>query len=153
MFATILLPTDFSACSAEAARAARVLADRFSSRVFLLHVLDEPAALDPMFRGDVPLEMLRSRMEQFAQESMDAFLAAHFAGFENFDTILAAGIPYREIIKKAREISAGLIVIGTHGRTGVEHVVFGSTAEKVVRLAPCPVLSVRLGGYRDFVLP
>ena len=153
MFKTILLPTDFSECSAEAARVSRFLAERFGARIILLHVLDEPAALDPMFRGDIPLEMLRSRMEQFAQESMDAFIAAHFSGFENFDTILAAGIPYREIIKKAREISAGLIVIGTHGRTGVEHVIFGSTAEKVVRMAPCPVLSVRPGGCREFVLP
>ncbi len=58
MFSKILLPTDFSDCSAEAARAARLLADRFSSRVVILHVLDEPAALDPMFRGDVPLEAL-----------------------------------------------------------------------------------------------
>jgi nucleotide-binding universal stress UspA family protein len=152
MFSKILLPTDFSDCSAEAARVARLLAERFGSRVVVLHVLDEPAALDPMFRGDVPLELLRSRMEQFAQESMDAFLAAHFSGLENFDTMLASGIPYREIIKKARECGAGLIVIGTHGRTGVEHVLFGSTAEKVVRLAPCPVLSVRMGG-KEFVHP
>jgi nucleotide-binding universal stress UspA family protein len=152
MFSKLLLPTDFSDCSAEAARVARLLAERFGSRIVVLHVLDEPAALDPMFRGDVPLEMLRSRMEQFAQENMDAFLAAHFSGFENVDTMLAAGIPYREIIKKARECGAGLIVIGTHGRTGVEHVIFGSTAEKVVRIAPCPVLSVRMGD-KEFVRP
>ena len=152
MFSKLLLPTDFSDCSAEAARVARLLAERFGSRIVVLHILDEPAALDPMFRGDVPLELLRSRMEQFAQESMDAFLAAHFSGFENVDTMLAAGIPYREIIKKARECGAGLIVIGTHGRTGVEHVIFGSTAEKVVRIAPCPVLSVRMGD-KEFVRP
>jgi nucleotide-binding universal stress UspA family protein len=152
MFSKLLLPTDFSDCSAEAARVARLLAERFGSRIVVLHVLDEPAALDPMFRGDVPLELLRSRMEQFAQENMDAFLAAHFSGFENVDTMLAAGIPYREIIKKARECGAGLIVIGTHGRTGVEHVIFGSTAEKVVRIAPCPVLSVRMGD-KEFVRP
>ncbi|NJD62374.1 MAG: universal stress protein [Deltaproteobacteria bacterium] len=152
MFSKILLPTDFSDCSAEAARVARQLAERFGSRIVVLHVLDEPAALDPMFRGDVPLELLRSRMEQFAQESLDAFLAAQFSGFENFDTMLAAGIPYREIIGKARECAAGLIVIGTHGRTGVEHVIFGSTAERVVRSAPCPVLTVRMGG-KEFVRP
>jgi len=152
MFSKLLLPTDFSDCSAEAARVARLLAERFGSRIVVLHILDEPAALDPMFRGDVPLELLRSRMEQFAQESMDAFLAAHFSGFENVDTMLAAGIPYREIIKKARECGAGLIVIGTHGRTGVEHVIFGSTAEKVVRIAPCPVLSVRMGD-KEFIRP
>ena len=152
MFSKILLPTDFSDCSAEAAKVARLLADRFGSRITVLHVLDEPAALDPMFRGDVPLELLRGRMEKFAQESMDAFTAAHFSGFANFDTMLASGIPYREVIRKARERGAGLIVIGTHGRTGVEHVIFGSTAEKVVRNAPCPVLSVRLGG-KEYVHP
>lgn len=146
MFPTILLPTDFSDCSGEAARAARKLAERFGSRIVILHVLDEPAALDPMFRGDVPLELLRSRMEQYARESLDGFLAEHFAGVEDFDTALATGIPYREILRKAREAGADLIVIGTHGRTGVEHVLFGSTAEKVVRMAPCPVLTIRKGG-------
>jgi universal stress protein A len=152
MFRKILLPTDFSGCSAEAARVARLLAERFGSRITVLHVLDEPAALDPMFRGDVPLELLRGRMEQFARESMDAFLSVHFPDFANFDTILASGIPWREIIRNAREAAAGLIVIGTHGRTGMEHVIFGSTAEKVVRMAPCPVLSVRQGG-KEFIHP
>ena len=152
MFTKILLSTDFSECSGEAAGVARSLAERFGSRVVLLHVLDEPATLDPMFRGDIPLEMLRSRMEQFSRENMDAFLGRHFSGFENFDTMLATGIPYREIIGKAREVAADLIVIGTHGRTGVEHVIFGSTAEKVVRMAPCPVLTVRKSG-KEFVQP
>jgi universal stress protein A len=152
MFANILLPTDFSECSAAAARTARLLAERFGSRITVLHVLDEPAALDPMFRGDVPLELLRGRMEQFARESMDAFVSAQFPEFGNLDTVLASGIPWREIIRKARDSGAGLIVIGTHGRTGVEHVIFGSTAEKVVRMAPCPVLSVRQGG-KEFVQP
>jgi universal stress protein A len=152
VFSKILLPTDFSDCSAEAARVARLLAERFGSRIVVLHVLDEPAALDPMFRGDVPLELLRSRMEQFAQESLDAFLASWFSGFENYETMLTAGIPYREIIAKARDCAAGLIVIGTHGRTGMEHVIFGSTAERVVRSAPCPVLSVRMGG-KEFIRP
>ncbi len=152
MFAKVLLPTDFSECSSEAARVARSLAERFGARLLVLHVLDEPAALDPMFRWDVPVELLRSRMEQYAQEHMDAYLSKHFSGFENFDTMLAAGIPWREILKIAREKKFDLIVIGTHGRTGVEHAIFGSTAEKVVRMAPCPVLSVRLGG-KEFVRP
>ncbi|MCL5966657.1 MAG: universal stress protein [Deltaproteobacteria bacterium] len=152
MFTKILLPTDFSECSTKAARVARRVAERFNARIVVLHVLDEPVALDPMFRGDVPVELLRTRMEQFAQENMDAFLAAHFSGFENFDTMLASGIPYREIIKKARETGADLIVIGTHGRTGVEHVLFGSTAEKVVRMGPCPVLTVRPGNT-EFIRP
>jgi nucleotide-binding universal stress UspA family protein len=152
VFPNILLPTDFSECSSEAAKVARSLAECFGSRITVLHVLDEPATLDPMFRGDIPLEMLRTRMEQFARENMDAFLARHFSGFVRFDTILATGIPYREIIGNAREAAADLVVIGTHGRTGVEHVIFGSTAEKVVRMSPCPVLSVRQG-EKQFVDP
>lgn len=152
MFQKILLPSDFSDCSAEAARAARRLAEHFGSRVAVLHVLDEPAALDPMFRGEVPLEMLRDRMEQYAREEMKRFLGDHFGGYPEVETRIASGVPYREILRAARETAAALIVIGTHGRTGVEHVIFGSTAEKVVRMAPCPVLTVRQGG-KEFVEP
>lgn len=152
MFARILFPTDFSECSAAAAGAARLLAERFGGRILILHVLDEAVAADPMFRGELPLATVRIRMETFAHESMDAFLGDHFAGFENFDTMFATGIPHREIVRSAREAASDLIVIGTHGRTGVEHVLFGSTAEKVVRMAPCPVLTVRQAG-RSFVHP
>ena len=152
MFQKILLPSDFSDCSAEAARAARRLAEHFGSRVTVLHVLDEPAALDPMFRGEVPLEMLRDRMEQYAREEMKRFLGDHLGGYPEVETRIASGVPYREILRAARETAAALIVIGTHGRTGVEHVIFGSTAEKVVRMAPCPVLTVRQGG-KHFVEP
>ena len=152
MFPKILLPSDFSDCSAEAARAARRLAEHFGSRLLVLHVLDEPAALDPMFRGEVPLEMLRERMEQYARDAMGRFLAEQFGGYAAVETRVASGVPYREILRAARETGADLIVIGTHGRTGVEHVIFGSTAEKVVRMAPCPVLTVRQGG-KEFVSP
>jgi nucleotide-binding universal stress UspA family protein len=124
----------------------------FGARLTVLHVLDEPAALDPMFRGEVPLELLRGRMEQYAREGMQAFVAAHFQGTEDVETRIASGVPYREILREARETGADLIVIGTHGRTGVEHVIFGSTAEKVVRMAPCPVLTIRQGG-KEFVHP
>jgi nucleotide-binding universal stress UspA family protein len=152
MFRRILLPSDFSGCSAEAARAARRLAEIFGARLIVLHVLDEPAALDPMFRGEVPLEMLRGRMEQYAREAMEAFVATGLRGMENVETRIASGVPYREILREARETGADLIVIGTHGRTGVEHVIFGSTAEKVVRMAPCPVLTIREGG-KEFIHP
>jgi nucleotide-binding universal stress UspA family protein len=132
VFGRILLPTDFSECSEAAAGTARRLAETFGSRLLLLHVLDERIAID--------------RMDQFAQESMEAFLASLFSGFENVDPRLVTGIPDREILHAAQVFPADLIVIGTHGRTGVEHVLFGSTAEKVVRLASCPVLTVRQAG-------
>jgi nucleotide-binding universal stress UspA family protein len=61
-------------------------------------------------------------------------------------------VPFVEIIKTARERKTDLIVIGTHGRTGIDHMLFGSTAEKVVRKAPCPVLTVRMTG-KEFKMP
>lgn len=146
MFDRILLPTDFSECSEAAAGAARRLAERFGSRILVLHVLDERTANDPMFRGQIPIEAVRTRLEQFAQESMDVFIERLFSGFENLDTMLFTGTPFREILRAARDFPADLIVIGTHGRTGVEHVLFGSTAEKVVRQASCPVLTLRQSG-------
>jgi len=152
MFEKILLPSDFSECSAEAARVAYRLADHFRSAVLVLHVMEEPAALDPMFRGEIPTELLRGRMEKYCTETMGQFVSSHLQGIPGVETRIVTGVPYREIIRAARETEAGLIVIGTHGRTGVEHVIFGSTAEKVVRMAPCPVLSVRQGG-KEFVHP
>ena len=103
MFAKILLPSDFSDCSSEAARAARRLAELFGSRLLVLHVMDEPAALDPMFRGEVPIELLRGRMETYCREAMERFVAAHLRDLPGVETRIVSGVPYREIIGTARE--------------------------------------------------
>lgn len=153
MFRRILLPTDFSEGAVSSAVAARRIAEQFGASLHVLHVLDEPVALDPMFRGDIPLEMLRERMGKYAAEGMEAFVAANLAGLEGVTASVVSGVPYREIVRVARESNADLIVIGTHGRTGVEHVLFGSTAEKVVRNAQCPVLTIRIFGGQHFVRP
>jgi len=71
---------------------------------------------------------------------------------KDIEKMVVRGVPFVEIIKTAREKNADLIVIGTHGRTGIDHMLFGSTAEKVVRKAPCPVLTVRMAG-KEFQMP
>ncbi len=68
------------------------------------------------------------------------------------DRLIVRGVPFVEIIKTAKDLNADLIVIGTHGRTGIDHMLFGSTAEKVVRKAACPVLTVRIVG-KEFTMP
>jgi nucleotide-binding universal stress UspA family protein len=68
------------------------------------------------------------------------------------EKIIVRGVPFVEIIKTAKDRNVDLIVIGTHGRTGIDHMLFGSTAEKVVRKAPCPVLTVRVAG-KEFTMP
>ncbi len=73
-------------------------------------------------------------------------------GFGDYKVLMKKGVPFYEIIQTAKEESADLIVMGTHGRTGLDHILFGSTAEKVVRKSPIPVLTVRLPG-KKFVMP
>lgn len=75
---------------------------------------------------------------------MEAFCTARLGSFTNYKTEIVTGIPYDEITAAAARIGASLIVLGTHGRTGLDHILFGSTAERVVRSASCPVLTVRL---------
>jgi nucleotide-binding universal stress UspA family protein len=75
---------------------------------------------------------------------MEKFCRTNMHDFNNFETYVLPGIPYDEIIKKAVEFNANLIVLGTHGRTGLDHVLFGSTAEKVVRKSPIPVMTIRI---------
>ena len=75
---------------------------------------------------------------------LESFCRQHIKNFDDFETFISPGIPYETIISKATDEGADLIVIGTHGRTGLDHVLFGSTAEKVVRKSSLPVLSVRL---------
>jgi nucleotide-binding universal stress UspA family protein len=74
---------------------------------------------------------------------MDKFCNQKLAGYGNYEKYTISGIPYEEILKKAEEENIDLIVMGTHGRAGIDHFLFGSTAERVVRKAVCPVLTVR----------
>ncbi len=143
MFEKILFPVDFSETSEYAISLALDIARKFNSRIYIQHVMDE-TIIDPLFAGDISLDSFRDSLERKATKAMDEFVENHVKQFENYDVIVASGIPFQEILKTARSLKASLIAIGTHGRTGLEKVLFGSTAEKVIREAPCPVLAVRL---------
>jgi nucleotide-binding universal stress UspA family protein len=102
-------------------------------------------------RADAP-EALGQEMEREASRQIKMLVpAAERAGLE-IDEVILSGMPFLEIIRYAKANDVDLIVIGTHGRSGMEHIIFGSTAEKVVRKAPCPVLSVK-PAQREFVMP
>jgi len=75
---------------------------------------------------------------------MEKFCQTRMGEYTDYKTSIVTGIPYEEIIRKADECSASLIVLGTHGRTGLDHIIFGSTAERVVRSSSCPVLTIRM---------
>jgi hypothetical protein len=90
------------------------------------------------------MEGLDKELSESAKNLMARFCETRLAGFPDHTACIETGTPYREIIRAAESTAASLIVLGTHGRSGLDRVVFGSTAERVVRRAPCPVLTVPL---------
>lgn len=139
----ILAPTDFSDHSCYALSYARSFADRWSAELHLLNVI-EPAVF-PTEAGLTPMGMMSLDIElsDAATKAMKEMLARpELAGIAPV-TSVAHGRASTAIIEYAEQHQIDLIVIATHGRTGLEHLIFGSTAERVVRESPCPVLTVR----------
>lgn len=143
-FEKILLPVDFSEYSELACEYALALAKTFGSSLQVLHVINEPVDLRGFYVPHLSFEQLEKEIETGAARMLEAFCAGNLKDFEAFETMVVTGVPYEEIIRAATEQESSLIVIGTHGRTGLDHLIFGSTAERVVRSAPCPVLTIRL---------
>lgn len=143
-FDKIVFATDFSENSEHALDYALVLARSFSSRLEIVHIINEPVDLRGFYVPHISFENLEKEIEEGAQKMMEKLCRTKLSDFTNYGATILTGVPYEEIIKKAEEVGANLIVLGTHGRTGIDHFLFGSTAERVVRNAPCPVMTVRL---------
>ena len=138
----ILVPIDFSPYADQALEYAIELAQKLHARITLLHVIH----LMPWMTGDsvtlapgIFLEEIETEAEQLMQMSLGRL---HHTGLSG-ETMIVYGVPFQSIIDTAKDKSADLIVMGTHGRTGLPHTLIGSVAERVVRMAPCPVLVTR----------
>ena len=144
-FRSILVPTDFSECARRAAPVAAQLARLTGASVICLHVVEpvvQPLGWTPVAEP-MPAAELGERMEESAARDLPAFSKSEeFAGLAVED-LIAHGEPASEIVRVAGERGVGLIVISSHGRTGLGRILFGSTAESVVRHARCPVLVVK----------
>ncbi len=141
---SILLPTDFSDCSRHAVPVAAEFARLLGARVICLHVVEpvvQPVGWTPLAEP-LPSAELGGRLEETAARDLPAFSqSGEFEGLEVED-VIARGEPAAEIVRAAEERGAGLIVISSHGRAGLGRILYGSTAESVVRHARCPVLVV-----------
>jgi nucleotide-binding universal stress UspA family protein len=138
----ILVPTDFSEYADYALDYAVELAKSFQARVTVLYVYYLPSiALGEVSPAviDETLEAMETNARQQAQKALARVLNAGLQG----DSVIVEGAPFQMIIDTAKEKAVDLIVMGTHGRTGLTHVLMGSVAERVVRMAPCPVLVTR----------
>jgi nucleotide-binding universal stress UspA family protein len=141
---SILAPTDFSAHSSKAVRYACLLAERLGSELHLLHVLSDivPVGPDPMLTPVLPPEFYTESREQ-SLNTLENQLDPSWGHPPTVETEVRWGDPVEEIVAHAREQAIDLIVIATHGRTGLSHALLGSVAERIVREAPCPVLTIR----------
>ena len=148
---TILVPSDFSDCSDEALRYGLELARRFDAELHLLHVVQDPVTQPWAAEGfSVPLFEVVEQWQKQAVERLRASVPAADQARVTVACVIAT--PYAEILDYAAANDVDLIVMGTHGRGAVAHLLMGSVAERVVRTAPCPVLTVRHPEH-EFVLP
>lgn len=139
----ILVPIDFSDYSKNALNYAADFAKLFKAEVTLIYVV-EPVIYPPDFSmGQIAVPTVDIELDKRAKEELENLAQKQIPRELKTKIIVKTGKPFIEIIETAAEIEADLIIIATHGHSGVEHILFGSTAEKVVRKAPCPVLTLR----------
>jgi nucleotide-binding universal stress UspA family protein len=169
MFTSILVPVDFSMYAAAALRYAAGIAARFASSIMVLHVIPRETTthavyqrlgyrdfpflghVSPQSAPAVPPKVAEDvvvDLREQAYTALQAFLPAQMA-HHPVELRVLVGHPFERILETAVREQMALIVLGTHGRTGLAHAIMGSVAERVVRLAPCPVLTVKPSDAED----
>jgi nucleotide-binding universal stress UspA family protein len=141
----ILVPVDFSRCSKTAFRYATLMATKFSARIYMIHVVDKRYVEKiAELNGESEDEVSKKLCLQ-AKQNLERFLADNDSEKLVAEKVVTVGTPFQTIALRAQALGADMIVMGGHGRVGdgqIDKIYFGSAAERVVRLLPCPVLCV-----------
>ena len=140
----ILCATDFSEGSLNSLPYAVDLAKRYGAKLYLIHVIYDVGRTSGWYVPHVSLDEMYKDMTKDAKAQLEKTFIDEMRGFKDIEHVVLTGNPYQEISRFAEENKIDLIVIGTQGKTGLDRMLFGSTAEQVVRHAPCPVMTVRL---------
>lgn len=145
--AAILWPTDFSEHAAAAAPYARALAEMFGARLHVVHVVDLPLTPDGtgMIPAEYPMATFGPEYLDSAKVALERTVKEHFSGLSHVASEAFMGNPWQGVCDYAAKNGIDLVVITTHGRRGLSHLLMGSTAERIVQHAPCPVLTVKPG--------
>ncbi len=139
----ILVPVDFSDYSKSTLKYSSAFAKHFNAELILVYVV-EPIIYPPDFSmGQLALPSFNIEIDKRAEEELQKLSQTELDSSIKVKTLVKPGKPFIEIIETAREEDVDLIIIATHGHSGMEHILFGSTADKVVKKAPCPVLTIR----------
>ena len=142
----ILVPVDFSQCSLKALRYAVAFARQFKASITLLYVVQQ-YYLPGDFAAGIDYAALEKEIEENAARELESLASKNVGKQAPWKVMLRMGRPVDQIVRVADELNVDLIILATHGHTGIKHVVLGSTAENVVRHAPCPVLTVRVNEH------
>jgi universal stress protein A len=137
----VLVPVDFSENAEAAAKYASDLAQKFGAKLHLLHVIEPASFVNDL--TNVPFTLSDKQLQATAMTDLEALSTRFIDPGVQSSWMVKRGKGYQEIVKTAKELKADMIVISTHGYTGLKHTIMGSTAERVVRHAPCPVLVLR----------
>jgi nucleotide-binding universal stress UspA family protein len=141
---TFLVPTDFSSCARKAAEEALMLAKSFSARVVFFHVLDLNPSYTIAYAHELGVSVpIPPPSPEEIEPEWEAFLSGLSLEKVDWEKCTEEGQAATAIVHQAKHVQADMIVIGTHGRSGLPHMLLGSVAEKVVRMASCPVLTIR----------
>ncbi len=139
----VLVPLDLGASSARTLAYAKTIAERFGAALVLMHVVPNPYTLAASELYFPPPPQFLDELERSARGALDSLLSESDRARFRAETVVKVGDPLCEIVEYANARPVDLIVMGTHGRSGVAHLVLGSVAERVVRTATCPVLTLR----------
>lgn len=147
----ILCPIDYSVYSEKALEYAIEFAEKYQAKLYLIHVLDiriydmnDPDLYNVSIVDKDTIDKLKERLRRCIREDIKEKISV--------EAVVVQGVPFTEIIRAAKEYMVDLIVLGTHGRTGLSQAIMGSVAERVVRKSPCPVLTIRHPEH-EFIMP
>jgi nucleotide-binding universal stress UspA family protein len=140
---SILVPIDFSVHSKNALRYAIPLAEQFGASLRLIYVVEPTIYPADLGFGQVVVPGVEEELREKGTAELRGLIDREIAGRVTATSTVRTGKPHQEILREAEERKVDLIVVASHGHTGVEHILFGSTAARIVRLAKCPVLTIR----------
>jgi nucleotide-binding universal stress UspA family protein len=150
---TILVPVDFSEFMEKVMEYAGFFAQRFNSSLLVFHVLQtyqisEAVTWMETFLPPQPEKQLIDQLRDSAEQKLEELKNRYSKLQISITTRIEEGVPFVEIVRTASEENVDMILMGSHGRTGIKHLLIGSVAEKVIRKAPCPVFCVKSEEFR-----
>ncbi|MFN0158591.1 MAG: universal stress protein [Bacteroidota bacterium] len=143
MISRILVPMDFSAHSKNALKYAISMAEQFNAALYLVYIVEPTVYPADLGFGQVVIPGIEDELREKGAAELQELIENEIHGRVKASSSVRTGKPHQEILVEAKEKKIDLIIIATHGHTGVENMLFGSTAARVIRTAICPVLTIR----------